>query len=164
MNKNSRNKKIHLATDHAGYKLKETVKEHLDQENYHVVDHGATAFNKKDDYPDFIHPAAKAVARNPEKNRGIIFGHSGQGEAMVANRHQNVRAAVFYGSPQEDSKAGQGIIELSRRHNDANVLSIGTGFVSEDTAINVIDLWLSTEFSEATRHKRRIQKIDEDGR
>ncbi|PSO45265.1 MAG: ribose-5-phosphate isomerase, partial [Parcubacteria group bacterium SW_6_46_9] len=74
--------KIHIATDHAGYLLKEVIKDHLDEAGRHVVDHGATALNEKDDYPDFIHPAAEAVSES-EKARGIIFGHSGQGEAMV---------------------------------------------------------------------------------
>jgi ribose 5-phosphate isomerase B len=152
--------KIHLATDHAGYHLKEAVKDHLDDAGHHVVDHGATAFNEKDDYPDFIHPAAEAVSHDPQANQAIIFGHSGQGEAMVANRHEGVRAAVYYGQPKDASKSAQGIIELSRRHNDANALSVAAGFVSEEKALEAIDLWLDTEFSEANRHERRIRKID----
>jgi ribose 5-phosphate isomerase B len=151
--------KIHLATDHAGYDLKEVVKDHLDESGYHVVDHGATALNEKDDYPDFIHPAAQAVSRDSESNRAIIFGHSGQGEAMVANRHRKVRAAVYYG-PAEKEQTEPEIIELSRQHNDANVLSIGAGFVSDNEATEAVDLWLDTEFSEANRHQRRINKID----
>lgn len=150
---------IHLATDHAGYNVKEAVKDHLDENGYHVVDHGATALNPKDDYPDFIHPAAQAVSHNPQTNRAIIFGHSGQGEAMVANRYEDVRAAVYYGQTAKD-ESGRGIIQLSRRHNDANVLSIGAGFISDNKAIEAVDLWLETEFSDANRHKRRIQKIN----
>lgn len=155
------NSKIHLATDHAGYYLKEAVKEYLDEHKHHIVDHGATALNETDDYPDFVHPAAEAVSQDPQTNRGIIFGHSGQGEAMVANRHEGVRAAVYYGEPTHSEKSAQGIIELSRRHNDANVLSVGAGFVTEEQAIEAIDLWLETEFSEANRHERRINKIDD---
>jgi len=150
--------KIHLATDHAGYLLKEVIKDHLDEAGWHIVDHGATALNEKDDYPDFIHPAAEAVSGS-EKARGIIFGHSGQGEAMVANRFAGVRAAVYYGPTAEDTSE-KSIIKLSRQHNDANVLSIGAGFVIENQAIEAVDEWLSTEFSEAMRHKRRIEKID----
>jgi ribose 5-phosphate isomerase B len=150
--------KIHLATDHAGYSLKEVIEDHLDEAGRHVVDHGATALNKKDDYPDFIRPAAQAVAES-EKARGIIFGHSGQGEAMVANRFKGVRAAVYYGPPAEDTSE-KSIIELSRQHNDANVLSIGAGFVTDNQAIKVVDEWLNTPFSEATRHERRIKKIE----
>ncbi|MEX2515039.1 MAG: RpiB/LacA/LacB family sugar-phosphate isomerase [Candidatus Paceibacterota bacterium] len=145
--------KIHVATDHAGFELKEAVKEHLDAAGYVVVDHGASNFRKEDDYPDFIHPAAQAV-RNEGDSVGIIFGHSGQGEAMVANRYPGVRAAVYYGSEPE-------IISLSRQHNDANVLSIAAGFVSEPDAIEAIDRWLDTEFSDETRHQRRINKIDD---
>jgi ribose 5-phosphate isomerase B len=150
MNKNF---KIHIATDHAGFELKEAVKEHLDSAGYTVVDHGATSYRKEDDYPDFIHLAARAVADDSE-SLGIIFGHSGQGEAMVANRYLDVRAAVYYGSEPE-------IITKSREHNDANVLSIAAGFVSEDDAITAIETWLETDFTEETRHVRRIRKIDE---
>jgi ribose 5-phosphate isomerase B len=144
--------KIHIATDHAGYELKEAVKEHLDAAGHTVVDHGASSFRKEDDYPDFIHPAAQAVGDDSE-SFGIIFGHSGQGEAMVANRYLGVRAVVYYGSTPE-------IITLSRKHNDANVISIAAGFVSEDDAIKAIDGWLGIDFSTETRHQRRIEKID----
>lgn len=145
--------KIHLSTDHAGFPVKEVVKNHLDQAGYTVIDHGAVELVDTDDYPDFIHPAAKAVSNEPE-SRGIIFGHSGQGEAMVANRYQGVRAAVYYGSDPE-------ILKLSREHNDANVLSLGAGFLSQDEVIDAIDQWIETDFTEETRHERRIKKIDE---
>ncbi len=145
--------KIHLASDHAGLDLKEAVKEHLDAAGYTIVDHGAVELNEKDDYPDFIHPAAKAVSTD-EDSVGIIFGHSGQGEAMVANRYPNVRAAVFYGGEGE-------IITLSREHNNANVLSIGAGFVSAESTLEAVDIWLETAFSDEVRHQRRIKKIDD---
>lgn len=152
MNKKLEDTKIHLATDHAGYELKEAVKEDLDKNGYTVVDHGAGSLNETDDYPDFIHPAAKAVSEDDE-SVAIIFGHSGQGEAMTANRYTGVRAAVYYGSEPE-------IITLSREHNNANVLSIGAGFVSAADAVTVIGRWLSTDFSDEPRHHRRIEKID----
>lgn len=145
--------KIHLATDHAGFQLKEAVKDHLDQADYTVVDHGAVELVDADDYPDFVHPAAKAVSNEPE-SVGIIFGHSGQGEAIVANRYPHVRTAVYYGFEPE-------ILTLSREHNDANVLSIAAGFVSSEQAITAIDRWLETEFTGETRHGRRIRKIDD---
>lgn len=145
--------KIHLATDHAGFAHKEAVKDYLDEADYTVVDHGAVSLSEKDDYPDFIHPAAKAVSQDPE-SRGIIFGHSGQGEAMTANRYLGVRAAVYYGAEPE-------IITLSREHNDANILSIAAGFVGEEEAIEAAGKWLETDFTEATRHRRRINKIDD---
>jgi ribose 5-phosphate isomerase B len=145
--------KIHLATDHRGFALKEAVKEYLDEVGRTVVDHGAGSLNEDDDYPDFIHPAAKAVS-DDEQSAGIIFGYSGQGEAMVANRYPYVRAAVYYGGDPD-------IITLSREHNDANVLSIAAGFVAEKQAVEAVQQWLETEFTAATRHKRRINKIDD---
>lgn len=145
--------KIHLGTDHAGFELKEAVKDHLDKGSYTVVDHGAGSLNEKDDYPDFTHPVARAVAADRQAC-GIIFGHSGQGEAMTANRYREVRAAVYYGQETE-------ILTLSREHNNANVLSLGAGFVSQEQAIKAVDAWLETDFTEATRHQRRIKKIDE---
>ena len=83
---------------------------------------------------------------------GIIFGGSGQGEAMAANRYKRVRAAVFYGGPDK-------IVSLSRQHNNANILSFGSRFIEPEHAINVIKLWLSTEF-EGGRHQKRIDKLD----
>jgi ribose 5-phosphate isomerase B len=143
--------KIVLATDHAGFELKELVKKHLLESSYEVEDLGAFEYDSQDDYPDFIKPAAGIVASS--KNcMGIIFGGSGQGEAMAANRIRGVRAAVYYDGPQE-------IITLSRRHNNANVLSMGARFISPEKAIQVIDTWLKTPF-EGDRHERRIAKLD----
>src|ERR1035437_9462398 len=88
--------KVYLATDHAGLELKEKVKTFLQNEGFDVEDCGALTFDKDDDYPDFISKAAKAVSQNPDTDRGIIFGSSGQGEAMVANKFKNVRCALFY--------------------------------------------------------------------
>jgi len=144
--------KIYLATDHAGFELKENVKAFLNKEGYDVEDCGALEFNKDDDYPDFISKAAEKVSADPENSRGIIFGKSGQGEAMVANKFRGVRAVVFYGGNPE-------IIELSRDHNNANVLSIGAGFVSETEAEVLIRSWLTRAFSNEERHTRRINKI-----
>ena len=147
--------KIHIATDHAGFELKEKIKQFLSGLGHDVQDHGAFEYDEKDDYPDFVREAAKAVANDPERSRGVILGVSGQGEAMVANRYKGVRAAVYYGGPEN-------IIKLSREHNDANVLSLGARFISGQTALDMIKLWLDTSFSGEERHKRRIQKIEED--
>jgi ribose 5-phosphate isomerase B len=144
---------IFLASDHAGFELKEKIKVWLAKNGYEVKDFGAFAFDPNDDYPDFIKLAAEAVARNPEQNRGIVFGGSGQGEAMAANRYKGVRAAVLY-------KYDEDIIKLSREHNDANVLAFGARFLKEKDAMKAIDLWLNTSFSNEPRHKRRINKID----
>ena len=92
--------KIHLATDHAGLELKNSIKDYLISKGQDVTDHGAHEYDAQDDYPDYIFPCAKAVAADPE-SRGIILGGSGQGEAMAANRVRGVRAAVYYGSEKE---------------------------------------------------------------
>ena len=88
--------KIYLASDHAGFELKEKIKKFLLESNYEVQDFGALIYDAKDDYPDFMHLAAKALSEDGEDSRAIIFGGGGQGEAMVANRYKGVRAAVFY--------------------------------------------------------------------
>ena len=144
--------KIHLATDHAGLELKEKVKLYLSDLNYEVIDHGAYEYDALDDYPDFIFPCANAVSNDPE-SKGIILGGSGQGEAMAANRVKGVRAAVFYNGPDE-------LIKLSRQHNNANILSLGARFMSEEEMYKIIEVWLSTDF-ESGRHQRRIEKLDE---
>ena len=144
--------KIHLATDHAGLELKEKVKLYLSDLNYEVIDHGAYEYDALDDYPDFIFPCANAVSNDPE-SKGIILGGSGQGEAMAANRVKGVRAAVFYNGPDE-------IIKLSRQHNNANILSLGARFMSEEEMYKIIEVWLITDF-ESGRHQRRIEKLDE---
>ena len=143
--------KIHLATDHAGLELKEKVKLYLSDLNYEVIDHGAYEYDALDDYPDFIFPCANAVSNDLE-SKGIILGGSGQGEAMAANRVKGARAAVFYNGPDE-------IIKLSRKHNNANILSLGARFMSEKEIYKIIDIWFETDF-EAGRHQRRIDKLD----
>lgn len=144
---------IHLATDHAGLVHKEAVSLWLKAEGFVVVDHGAVSLNAEDDYNDFICLAAKAVSSNPLNNHAIIFGGSGQGEAMQANRFLGVRAAVYYGSNET-------IPGLSRMHNDANVLSIGARFVSIDEAKKVIWDWLHTAALTDDKYLRRNNKLD----
>ena len=143
--------KIHIATDHAGLDLKNTIKRYLSNKGYDVVDHGAYEYNALDDYPDFIIPCANAVA-NDENSRGIILGGSGQGEAMAANRIKGCRAAVFYNGPKE-------IIKLSREHNNANILSIGARFMLENEIYDIIEQWLNEPYA-GGRHQRRIEKLD----
>ena len=144
------NKTIVLATDHAGFELKEHVKRFLTEKGYDIKDFGALEYDGLDDYPDFILPAAKYISEH--KLIGIIFGGSGQGEAMAANRINGIRAAVFYNGPDE-------IVKLSRLHNNANILSIGARFVNNQEVEKVIELWLSTDFEEG-RHEKRIKKLD----
>ena len=142
---------IHLATDHAGLDLKNSIKTYLLNKGFEVKDHGAHEYDPQDDYPDFIFPCAKAVAKNID-SRGIILGGSGQGEAMAANRIKGIRAVVFYNGPKE-------IIKLSREHNNANILSLGARFMTEEDIHNVINIWLKEPFG-GDRHQRRIDKLD----
>ncbi len=145
---------IHLATDHAGFEMKEFLKEALIELNYTVVDHGAYEYISDDDYPDYIKLAAAEVAQDPENSRAIVFGGSGQGEAMVANRFPGVRATTYY---HFDPK----IIKLSREHNNANILSIGARFLTNEEMIESVLFWLEIEFA-GGRHLRRIEKIELD--
>ena len=142
---------IHIATDHAGLDLKNSLKEYLNSKCYEVVDHGAFEYDARDDYPDFIFPCAKAVASD-KNSKGVILGGSGQGEAMAANRIKGVRAAVYYGSEVN-------IPILSRRHNNSNILSIGARFVSKKEIYAILDKWLSEPFT-GGRHQKRIDKLD----
>ncbi len=144
---------IYLATDHAGIEVKNEVRDWLINEGYVVEDCGASVYDAEDDYPDYIKLAAKAVSESPAGRRAIIFGGSGQGEAMQANRFKGVRAAVFYGGPAD-------IVTLSREHNDANILSIGARFVSPDKAKEMIWSWLHTGPLEAKKYHRRNLKLD----
>jgi|TARA_B100001146_G_scaffold1382_1_gene1177 ribose 5-phosphate isomerase B len=143
--------KIHIATDHAGLDLKNIIRDYLISKGHEVTDHGAHEYDALDDYPDYIFPCAKAVASDLE-SRGIILGGSGQGEAMAANRVKGVRAAVFYNGPVE-------IVKLSREHNNANILSLGARFMTEDEIYGVIEMWLDEPFG-GGRHQRRINKLD----
>ena len=144
---------IHIATDHAGFSLKTEVVSWLMSEGYEVIDHGAHNHDEGDDFPDFIGKAARAVSQNPHATKAVIFGGSGQGEAMAANRFPHVRATVYYGGDER-------IVTLSREHNDANVLSIGARFVSLEETKRAITLWLETAFDGKEKRERRNQKIE----
>ncbi len=157
MNKNDI--KIILASDHAGFDLKNKIKAWLENDGYNVLDVGAHTLVPEDDYPVYMSAAALKVAEDLDANtRAIIFGGSGQGEAIVANRFPGVRAVVWYGDV--DVSADLDIIKLSREHNDSNVLSIGARFVTEDQTKNAITKWLETSFSGEEKHQRRNQLID----
>ena len=143
--------KIFLASDHAGFELKQFLGGHLKDLEHEVEDCGALEIDPLDDYPDFIIPAAEKVAKNPY-SRGIIMGGSGQGEAIAANRIKGIRAVVYYDGPID-------IVTLSRTHNNANILSLGARFITQEKAAEAVDLWLSEPF-EGGRHKIRIDKLD----
>lgn len=144
--------RIYIGADHAGFKLKEKLIPFLKELGHEVEDKGAFEYNKDDDYPDFIKPVAEAVSQDKEA-RGIIMGKSGQGEAMCANRVKGARAMVWYGYDV-------GMLRLSREHNDANILSLGAGFVNNEKAFDAVKYWLEIPFSGDERHVRRIAKLD----
>jgi ribose 5-phosphate isomerase B len=140
--------RIAIGSDHAGFRYKEMFKARLEELGHEVKDFG-TDSEQPVDYPLFCHPVAQAVA-NGETERGIVIGGSGNGEAMVANRVRGVRAALCWNVESA---------ELGRRHNNANVLSVGERMVSEELAIQILETWLDTPF-DGGRHQRRIEEID----
>ena len=144
--------KIFFGSDHAGFELKQKLVPFVESFGFEVIEKGPMILNSDDDYPDYLAPVAREVM-NDKEARGVILGGSGQGEAITANRFIGVRAVVYYGGPLE-------IIKLSREHNNANILSLGARFVSENDAKQAVRLWLETEFSGDERHLRRIKKID----
>lgn len=144
--------KIFLASDHAGFELKEALTPFLRERGYEVEDLGPSTLEPNDDYPDYLVLLGHRVAAE-KGSMGIGIGGSGQGEAIAVNRVKGARAAVYYGGPKE-------IITLSREHNDANVLSLGARFISIDEAKEAVVLWLTTNFSGDERHVRRIAKLD----
>ncbi len=143
--------KIAIAADHAGFRYKTLLARHLVDSGHEVVDFGTASIHPVD-YPDFVHPAARAVA-DGRCERGIVLGGSGNGEAIAANRHRGVRCALCW---NEESA------RLARSHNDANMISLGERLVSEVMVIRIVDLWLATPF-DGGRHLVRIRKLDAPG-
>jgi ribose 5-phosphate isomerase B len=140
--------KISLGSDHAGFRYKEKVKELLGELGHEVKDCG-TFSEDPVDYPLFIRPAAEAVV-NGECERGIVFGGSGNGEAMAANKVHGARCALCWN--EETAR-------LSRQHNDANVLSIGQRMIPEELALKIVRVWLETPF-EGGRHQKRVEQLN----
>ena len=140
--------RIAIASDHAGYRLKEVLKAHLVEHGYVVSDFG-TDGGAPVDYPDFIRPAARSVAEGRD-DLGVVLGGSGNGEAMVANKVKGIRCAVCW---------SQKSARLAKEHNDANMISIGARLIGEKRAIIIVDAWLQASFA-GGRHTRRIAKIE----
>lgn len=140
-------KKIAIGCDHAGFPYKSAVKNLLDSLGIEVTDYGTNSPNSVD-YPDFVHPVAKDV-ENGKVELGVIMCGSGNGVAMTANKHQGIRAAICWKND---------IASLARQHNDANVIAIPVRFVSEESALQMVRIFISTDF-EGGRHKRRVDKI-----
>jgi ribose 5-phosphate isomerase B len=143
--------KIAIGSDHAGFEYKERIRELLKTLGHVVIDFGTFSAHPVD-YPVFVRPVAEAVAKG-EAERGIVLGGSGNGEAMVANRVRGVRCALCWNRESA---------ELGRRHNDANVLSLGQRMVDVDTALAIVRVWLETPF-DGGRHQHRIALIDAPG-
>ncbi len=149
---------IYIASDHAGYELKEKVKTHLNEKGYSVFDCGDAAYNEDDDYTDYTHIAAQKLQNDIKESddtnsRAIVFGGSGEGEAIVMNRYASVRCTTYYGTNLD-------IVKLGREHNDANAISFGARFVDGQECLRAVDMFLDTVFSGDARHVRRISKID----
>lgn len=145
--------KILLASDHAGFELKNKILAFLTAEGFDVEDMGAAVYDPEDDYPKIMIPTAMRIVSDPENTRAIVFGKSGNGEAMIMNRFPGVRAAVYYGKNPE-------IVRLSREHNNANALSLGAGLIEEADALEAVKLWISTPFSGDARHQKRNDMLD----
>jgi len=140
-------KKIAIGSDHAGYELKEIIKEYLTAKGFFLEDKGCFNLDSVD-YPDFAHPTAIAVEKN-EVDFGILICGSANGVSITANKHQGVRAAIAW-QPE--------IAALAKQHNDANILSLPARFISVELAKKIVDAYINTEF-EGGRHGRRVDKI-----
>jgi len=141
------NKTIALACDHAGYTLKLKIIAHLEQEGFYIKDFGCFS-TESCDYPDFAHPLASAI-ENGQAQAGITICSTGNGICMTANKHQGIRAALCWDIP---------LARLARQHNNANVLGLPANFISEELALQLVDIFFSTDF-EGGRHERRVNKI-----
>ncbi|PZE22938.1 MULTISPECIES: ribose-5-phosphate isomerase [unclassified Curtobacterium] len=147
--------RIHLGTDHAGLDFSHTLAQHLTEAGHEVVDHGPAEYDPLDDYPSFCINAASAVVRDQRAGvqaLGVVFGGSGNGEQIAANKVEGVRAALVW---------NESTALLARQHNDANVISIGARQHTEAEAIRFVDLFIAEPFSGEERHARRIAQLAE---
>lgn len=143
-------KRIFIASDHAGFNLKSIIKDHLSQLGFEIEDFGPQEYNQSDDYPDFVVPLAQKVAS--ENHKGIVLCANGQGACIAANKIGGVRAAT---AMTPDMAAS------TRADDDANILCLPAKYLDESTAKSIIETWLDTPFSGAERHERRIKKVME---
>lgn len=147
--------RIHIGTDHAGLEFKNVIIEHLTKSGHEVTDHGAYDFDPNDDYPAFCIATAEAVRQDQADGTdslGIVFGGSGNGEQIAANKVRGIRAALVW---------NESTARLARQHNDANIISIGARQHDADEALNLIDIFINEPFSGDERHIRRISQIKE---
>jgi ribose 5-phosphate isomerase B len=143
--------RVHLGSDHAGFELKQHLVGWLAERGHQVIDHGADSYQAGDDYPPYCLAAAEAVVADPG-SLGIVIGGSGNGEQIAANKVKGVRAALAWS--EETAR-------LSRQHNDANVVGIGARMHTIDQATLLVEVFLSTPFSQDPRHQRRITEVAE---
>lgn len=141
--------RVHIATDHAGFELKQFLVQALQDDGFDVRDHGALEYDAQDDYPDTCLPGAEAVAADPG-SLGIVIGGSGNGENIAANKVDGVRSILAWNVD---------IARLGREHNDANVIAIGARQHENDQVLEMVRAFLATPFSEDPRHQRRIDKL-----
>ena len=147
--------RIHIATDHAGLEFSQDLQTHLRSNGHEVIDHGPQTYEPLDDYPSFCINAARAVVVDQLSGieaLGVVFGGSGNGEQIAANKVQGIRAALVWNTSTA---------ELARQHNDANVISIGARQHTIDEATSFIDTFIATPFSNDERHARRIAQVGE---
>lgn len=152
--------KIFVGTDHAGYVLKEKLISFLKAQGHEVVDKGAFEYNEDDDYPDFVIPVAREVSHDPDNVRGVILAATGEGEAMCANKFPHTRAFVYYGKSESVVDDEADVIVRSREHNDTNILILGARFLTEESMMSAVNLWLATPFGKGDKHIRRLKKVD----
>lgn len=138
--------RVHIATDHAAFDLKQYLIEELARLGYEVIDHGASSYDAQDDYPAYMIPCAEAVAADPG-SLGIVLGGSGNGEQIAANKVRGVRAILAYNTD---------LARLGREHNDANVIALGGRMQPPEEGLAMVRVFLETPFSEDPRHQRRI--------
>lgn len=145
--------KIYIGSDHAGFALKSFLVPKLQEKGYNVIDTGPEKFVEGDDFPITLLPLILALKEGDDTDKGIVIGGSGQGEAMVCNRHKRLRAVVYYGAKPE-------ILRLSHEHNNANILSLGARFLTEQEALDAVVMWLSDSIPVDHKYVARNKELD----
>jgi ribose 5-phosphate isomerase B len=141
--------RVHIASDHAGFELKSVLSTHLAEAGPEVVDHGAEVYDADDDYPSFCIAAGEAVVADPG-SLGVVIGGSGNGEQIAANKVDGVRAGLAWNIETA---------QLTRQHNDANVVGVGARMHTQEEALAIVDAFLAEPFSGGARHQRRIDQL-----
>lgn len=141
---------LYISSDHGGFELKQEIASHLKRKKIKFQDLGPSDFSPEDDYPKFSAALAKKVSQNPKDGKGILICRSGQGVCLVANKFKNIRAAVCW---------NEHVAKASRNDDDANILCLPSDYLSSETALHILDIWMNTAFSFEPRHLRRLEEI-----